>query len=56
MIFAVGIGSDESGAAPAERTVSHAAAALCAHNEMQTAVRADWAPTRRHCLFSHRKL
>lgn len=56
MIFAVVIGSDESGAAPAERTVSHAAVALCARNEMQTAVRADWTPTCCHCLFSHRKL
>lgn len=45
MIFAIVIGWDESNAVPAEPTVTHIAAALCASNEMRTAVRADWTPT-----------
>lgn len=56
MIFAVAIGWDESSAAPAEPTVTHTGAALCARNEMRKAVRADWTPTCCHCLFSRRKL
>lgn len=45
MIFAVVIGWDESGAAPAERPVNHGAAALCAGNEMRRTGRAGWTPT-----------
>lgn len=52
MIFAVVIGSEESSAVPAEPTVTHTAAALCAPNEMRMAVRADWTSTCCHGWFS----
>lgn len=46
------IGWDESSTSPAEPTVTHTAAALCAPNEMRLAVRADWTSTFCHSYLA----